>query len=208
MPSFSLSRRMRAATITALSIGAGVLSTAPAHAADASTSACVDSALSQPFAQWGDTNEYELAPGGSFDGDQTDWTLNGGASLVSGGDPYNGGGAASPSSISLPAGASAQSPFTCIDLSDPTFRLFARNNGDFLNAVLVQAVIQVPVIGDVPVPVGVISPSNTWKPSRALRTGSVLTSLLPGNSGEVALRFTSLSGSSQIDDVFVDPRMH
>lgn len=208
MHSFPLSRRMRAATISVLTIGAGVLSTAPAHAVEVSTSPCVESALSQPFTQWGDTNEYELAPGGSFDGGQTNWTLTGGASVVSGGDPYNAGGAASPSSVSLPAGASAQSPFTCIDLSDPTFRFFMRRTGGFLNTMLVQAVVEVPGVGDVPVPVGVVSASGAWRPSPALLTGSALTSMLPGSSGQVALRFTSLSGSSQVDDVFVDPRMH
>jgi hypothetical protein len=31
--------------------------------------------------------------------------------------------------------------------------------------------------------------------------------LLTGGTSQVALRFTALTGSSQIDDVFVDPRM-
>ena len=38
-------------------------------------------------------------------------------------------------------------------------------------------------------------------------TASVLTGLLHGGTVPMAVRFTALTGSSQIDDVFVDPRM-
>jgi hypothetical protein len=207
MQFFSLSRRVRAATVTVLTVGVGVLSATPAHAAALSTGACDSSALSQPFAHWGDTNEYKIAPGGAFDGQQTSWSLTGRAGLISGGDPYNAGGAPSPSSLSLPAGSSAQSPFTCVNLSYPTFRFFARN-ADALSTVLVQAVVKVPLVGDVALPVGTFALSGSWQPSQAMLTGSGLTALLSGSGGEVALRFTALTGTSELDDVFVDPRMH
>jgi hypothetical protein len=41
-----------------------------------------------------------------------------------------------------------------------------------------------------------------------MRTGAVIPSALGGGSAQMALRFTALSGDSQIDDIFIDPRMH
>jgi hypothetical protein len=38
-------------------------------------------------------------------------------------------------------------------------------------------------------------------------TGSVVGGLLSGGTAQVALRFTALLGTSNIDDVFIDPRM-
>jgi hypothetical protein len=38
-------------------------------------------------------------------------------------------------------------------------------------------------------------------------TVSVLTGLLHGGTAPMAIRFTALTGSSQIDDVYVDPHM-
>jgi hypothetical protein len=67
--------------------------------------------------------------------------------------------------------------------------------------VLVQAVVKVPLVGQVAVPVGTLSLSGSWQPSATMLTASGLT------SADLALRFTALTGSSQIDDVFIDPRM-
>jgi hypothetical protein len=39
-------------------------------------------------------------------------------------------------------------------------------------------------------------------------TASVLTGLLHGGTVPMGIRFTALTGSSQMDDVFVDPKMH
>ena len=55
----------------------------PAAAAQAallsSGGSCNESALSQPFAQWGDSNSYELVAQGDFEGSLSQWTLSGGA---------------------------------------------------------------------------------------------------------------------------------
>lgn len=49
--------------------------------------------------------------------------------------------------------------------------------------------------------------SGTWQPTLPMLTASAIPGLLSGGTTQVALRFTSLTGRSQIDDVFVDPRM-
>jgi hypothetical protein len=82
--------------------------------------ACKSSALSQAFAPWGDTSSYELAPGGDFE--SSSWTLEHGAQLVSGSEPFAATGTLGASSLSLPAGGSAQSPSTCVDAAYPSLR--------------------------------------------------------------------------------------
>ncbi len=202
---FSRHTRLVGAVIAALGIAA--VSGAPARAALVTTDACDNAALSQPFAQWNDSNEYKLIPGGSFENGAAGWTLNHGASIVSGSEPFGATGSVGASSVDLPAGASVTSPFTCVDAAYPTFRFFARNNG-LLSTVLVSVVYKLPLLGSVAVPVGPVALSSNWSPSLPMLTASVLTGILHGGTAPMAVRFTALTGSSQIDDVFVDPHMH
>src|SRR4026207_1772926 len=71
-----------------------------------SLNACDVSELSQPFARWLDFANYELAPGG--DCESSTWTWTGGAKRVAGSEPYAATGTLGSSSLSLPAGSSAQ----------------------------------------------------------------------------------------------------
>jgi hypothetical protein len=202
---FSRHTRLVGAVISCL--GIAVLSGAPARAALITTDACDSSALTEPFAPWQDTNLYKLVPGGAFNGGAPGWTFDRGASLVAGGEPYGATGSVGSSSVNLPAGSSVTSPFTCVDAAYPTFRFFGRNNGA-LSTVLVSVVYRLPIIGDAAIPVGVVALSGDWAPSVQMLTASAVTGLLSGGTTDVALRFTALTGDSQIDDVFVDPKMH
>jgi hypothetical protein len=203
---FSRHTRLVGAVISAL--GIAVLSGAPAKAALITTDACDHATLSQPFAHWNDSNDYKLIPGGSFENGASGWTLSHGARIVSGSEPFGATGSVGASSVSLPAGASVTSPFTCVDAAYPTFRFFARNNG-LLSTVLVSVVYKLPLLGlEVAVPVGPVALSPNWGPSLPMLTASVLTGLLHGGTIPMGVRFTALTGSSQIDDVFVDPKMH
>ena len=184
---------------------ASALSVAPAQAALISTGACNEAALSQPFAQWGDSNLYELVPGGSFEGSLSGWTLSGNAQRSPGSEPYRATGSGGAYSLALADGASAQSPFTCVNASYPSFRFFARNDGP-ASTVLVQVVYKLP-LATVALPLGLVALSGEWRPSLPMLTGSVVTGALAGGTAQVALRFTALTGASQIDDVYIDPRM-
>jgi len=90
----------------------------------------------------------------------------------------------------------------------PTFRFFARNN-ILLSTVAVSIVYREPLLGPVTVPIGVVALNGAWSPSAPMLTLSavqgLVSGLLTGNNPQVALRFTALTGASQIDDVFVDP---
>jgi hypothetical protein len=62
-------------------------------------------------------------------------------------------------------------------------------------------------LGSVSLPLGVVVPGSQWQPTLPMLTGSVVGGLLSGGTADVALRFTALTGSSDIDDIFIDPRM-
>ena len=155
---------------------------------------CNSSALSRPFAPWLDFASYELAPGGDFE--SSTWTLTGGAKLVAGSEPYAATGSRGSSSLSLPAGSSAQSPLTCIDAAYPSIRFFIAGKG----SVAVQVVDESAVI-----PAGVAVAGGEWSPTPLMLTSSAVLGALSGGTAQVSVTFTGLSGDPQIDDVFIDP---
>ena len=182
---------------------------ASAHAAGlVNTDPCDNATLTQPFLQWGDSNSYKLVPGGNFEGSMTGWKLTGGAAVDPGSEPFNATGSTGRSSLYLPAGASAQSPYTCVDFAYPTFRFFAKTN-TLLSTVLVSVVYKEPLLGAVTLPIGPVALSPNWGPSLPMLTASevqtVVNGLLRSGTPQVALKFTALTGSSEIDDVFIDP---
>lgn len=197
--SLCFSSMLASLTVTAL----------PAAAAQAATVAptaqCPAVALTQPFLKWGDSSSYELVAGGSFEGSLAGWTLGSGVQKVAGSESFGVTGAVGSSSLALASGATVQSPFTCVDSRFRTFRFFARTTGA-TSKVLLHVTYQTP-IGLVSVPVGTVTVTNGWQPTPVMPTGAQLAGALLGGTAQMALTFTSVSGSSVIDDVFVDPRM-
>ena len=170
--------------------------------------ACDNATLTQPFAPWSDTSSYKLVPGGDFEVSLAGWTLTGRAARVAGSEPFGATGTMGKYSMNLPAGASVQSPYTCVDAAYPTFRFFGRNNG-LLSIVAVSIVYKEPLLGPVAIPIGTVLLSPNWAPSAQMFTLSavqgLVNGLLTGKTPQVAFRFTAVTGSSQIDDVYVDP---
>jgi hypothetical protein len=185
-------------------IAAFVVCILPAASAQAATGSCGSSGLTQPFSKWGDTNYYELVPQGSFEGSISEWTLVNGAHRAAVSEPYGVTGTVGKSSLALPPGASVQSPYMCVSPERPTFRLFARNVSA-LSSVLVQVVYRTSH-GQAVYTVGTIALSASWQPTLPMLTQPP-TGCLSGGTAQAALRFTALSGESEIDDVFIDPRM-
>lgn len=157
-------------------------------------SACNLSPLSQPFAPWLDPASYELAPGGDFE--SSGWSLSGGAARVPGSERFAATGTPGSWSLALPAGASAQSPPTCVDAAYPTVRMFVSGTGVVAASV---------VYGNVVVPAGVAVATGGWSPSLVMLTSSALVALTSDGSAQVSLRLTTLAGDVRVDDVFVDP---
>jgi hypothetical protein len=180
----------------AISAAALLVPSVSAQASLINLNTCNTNTFSQPFAPWADTASYELAPGGDFEVGSAAWNLSGGAQVVSGSEPYAATGTLGASSISLPAGSSAQSPTTCVNAAYPTVRFFVGGTG----AVAVSVVYM-----GIPIPTGVAVAAGTWIPSPVLITASPVWGALSGGTAQVSLRFTALAGTPVVDDVFIDP---
>lgn len=187
-----------ACTLGATALLAPIVSDAQANVVNPTSlvnlDTCNVSALSQPFVPWLDLADYELAPGGDFE--SSTWTFTGGAKLVAGSEPYAATGTLGSSSLSMPAGSSAQSPLACVDAAYPSIRFFIAGKG----SVAVNV-----VDGSLLIPAGVAIAGGDWLPSPVMLTSSAVLGALSGGTAQVSLTFTGLSGSPRIDDVFIDP---
>jgi len=162
---------------------------------------CAGQEFTQPFLPWLDPASYVLAGDGGFESNASGWTLRGGAAVVSGNEPWRVRAAADGHSLSLPAGAQATSPASCIGLLYPTTRFFARGSGGTLK---VDARVTVGGVST-SVPVGLVIPGESFSPTLPLPLLANLTAPLAGSSASVALTFTALDGAVQLDDVYIDP---
>jgi invasion protein IalB len=168
---------------------------------------CKPKPTSQPFAPWGDSSQYNLAPGGSFESGTQSWSLSGRASTVSGNEPWKVAGAGHTRSLKLPPGASATSPTICVGLEHPAIRFFAKNDRALLSTLSVEVITETSLGLTVAVPIGVVLPSGQWKPSPKFLVVANLLPLLPGEYTPVRFRVTSVGlGTWSVDDFYVDPR--
>ena len=168
---------------------------------------CAAPVTSKAFSQWGDTADYQLAPGGSFEAGQPGWELSGGASIVAGNEPWKVNGAADSRSLRLPPGATATSPVMCVGLEHPTLRLFAKNNTALLSTMTVEVIFETSLGLRASAPVGVLLPSGQWKPSPRFLVVANLLPLLPGDKTPVQFRVRSVGlGTWSVDDFYVDPK--
>jgi hypothetical protein len=197
--------RLRASVVAVAAI-LGVAAAAPAAKADIlglPGTGCPDQQLAQPFAPFGDDASYVPVPGGNFEPDAQPWSMAGGAQLVGDNEPWGSGQQA----LSLPAGASATSPATCVSLVSPTLRFFARSTGSsLLSSLQVNVLFRTPLGTIASLPVGTVLPSDSWKPT--LPYVFVVNALAPLGSSYHVVAFQVIAQGSatwEIDDVYVDP---
>jgi hypothetical protein len=177
----------------------GSAGAATAQASPVTVRACDASTVSRTFLPWGDLNSYKLVPGGDFEGGLTGWSLNGAAGVVAGSEPFGATGSVGSASLSLATGAWAQSSSTCLDPADPTIRFFART--DQPGSVLAVSGVYPTVLGSRVIPLGLVKPGASWSPTPTV--------VLAHGTVPLAIRLTQVTGTSQVDDVFVDPHtMH
>jgi hypothetical protein len=202
-------------------LGLGTL--AATIAAMGSTAAAANAALgvscpdptSQPFAAWGDSSSYVLAPNGGLEDGATGWTLTGGAKVVAGNEAFSVSGAGS-HSLSLPAGSSATTAPMCIGLGSVQMRMFTSNSGSAASKLQVQVVYgggAGALLGSLGSGLGLsdagtIASGADWQPSPVV--SMLLGGTAPLLTQYVQFRFTPLStgGNWRIDDVYLDPLMH
>jgi len=167
---------------------------------------CPTQPVSTPFSQWGDSNDYFLVPGGSFEGtaDQLGWTLSN-ASLTTGNEPFNVNDPGDQQSLTINGGGIATSPYFCVDETMSGLRFFAAQVSAGTD-LRVRALVENPDGSVTVVPIADLADGSmpAWAPTDALGGSGRLPD---GSSIMVALRFRApvSSGSWQIDDIYVDP---
>ncbi len=201
---------MRLRRILGLSATAAVFfSLMPATAAQADTSGCGASNLSQPFLPWGDVSSYGLLPNGGFEQQARAWSLDSPADVVSGNEPFSVSNDNDYWALNLGDSGSATSDPVCVDLASPTLRFFAQNSGSPLSTLVVS--VQVPGLfgGYQTVPISVVTAGSDWQPTAQIPIVVNLLNLplLSDGSSNVAFQFTPLGpgGDWTIDDVYLDP---
>ncbi len=192
-----------AAALAAAALGAGTQTTQ----AYGSALPCSSPAQSRVFAPWGDNNTYFQIANGDFEAGSVNWSLSGGAAVVSGNESYFVGGSSDSHSLRIPPGGSAESRTMCVSMDQDVVRLFV-NNQHVSGAILhVEAIAQNPATGQIAQTAFDVNgdvPSASWSPTMQLK----IPNLFGGNGTEnLALRF-SLRGTSAtwyIDDIYIDP---
>ena len=166
--------------------------------------ATCDTATSQPFARFGDSSNYVLVPGGSFESGTSGWQLNG-ASVVSGNEPFYVHSKKDKSSLLIPAGGSVTTPPMCFAPGDWHLRFFAQSSSSSLSSMRVNVKVK-SALGLLSIlDGGTVSDNGTWSPSPRLSL------LLTNVTAIVAVDSVSFQfvpndrASWRIDDVYLDP---
>jgi hypothetical protein len=163
---------------------------------------------SQVFAQWADYANYFLAPNGGLESGSIGWSLGGGASVVSGNQPFFGSGQ---HSLSLPSSSTATSPTTCIGSGDLYVRMFGADKGGTDSGLRVRVVwygLLNKVLGITNF--NTYAPGSDWSPTDKLSSsgGSIAVPLLPIlGSTSARVEITPIGSGSRwlIDDLYIDP---
>ena len=179
-----------------LAVMGGALCALAAAPGAALAAECPVPVTTKAFAQFGDANEYVLAPGGDFE--LLSWTKVGFVSLELGNDPF--GLAPGVRALKLNhAGEAATSAAFCVDRTMPHMRFVARGAGP-LN---VTVAVNLPSGGTVTTTGHVSSADHQWwAPSRFVQLNT--SSIPEGQSGSAKITFES-QGDWRIDNVFLDP---
>ena len=163
-------------------------------------------ATSHPFTPWGDTSSYCAFPNLGFESGSTGWTLRGSASVVASNEPWHVSGAGT-HDLQLRPGASALSSPLPVNLLDPYLRFFARSAG--ANGSLHVQVYFRGLTGNLTglLNFGSLSPGSyaAWHPTQKVLSALALPLLTA--TAEVQVTSQATSGSWQLDDVYLDPRI-
>jgi hypothetical protein len=165
----------------------------------------------QPLLPLGDSNNYFLLSGSSFEGDTTGWSFDGGASVVGVNESFFINGASDSQSLALPTDASATTPEVCVTVESPTLRFFALNTGAkdakltvSLNFTDKDGKPRTQKLKDI----GTDKTNGSWTLSEPLKFLGPINSILDHN-GKANVSFTfqpkDAKGNWQIDELYVDP---
>jgi len=183
----------------------------------AQAASCGSRALASPFSKAGDSNQYFLAPSGSFEAGASGWSLSS-ASVVAGNETSYLNGSADEQSLRLTGSGSATSPAFCITRDDPQLRFVTRtatatgSTGNY-SQLNVSINVQNSAGSQANFFLGTVTPTgfSNWSFSQQFSYGKLLDSWLFGANGSgtamMRVQFTvaGQGGNWFVDDVFVDP---
>jgi hypothetical protein len=162
--------------------------------------ACPDP-TTQPFRPWSDFARYAQVPDGGFEAGASGWKLASGAKVVAGNNPFYLRDPDDRSSLLLPAGSSATSPPMCIGLLSSKMRFVTTGAaGSRLKVQIVYRGLLSSTLGVLDG--GTIDSSGAWAPSPEV---GMLGGVLPLLTQSVQFRLVATSGTSRVDDLFLDP---
>jgi hypothetical protein len=192
-------RRLAAAFTLGLATLPVILSLGASSAGAGLGIACPDP-TTQPFRAWSDYAQYAQVPDGGFEAGASGWTLAGGAKVVPGNEPFYIRNAGDRWSLSMPAGSTATSPPMCISLLSSKMRFVAGGSKGSVKVQVVYRGLLSSVLGAFDG--GTVASNGTWAPSPEI---SMLGGVLPLLTKSVQFRFVATTGSTRIDDVYLDP---
>jgi hypothetical protein len=184
--------------VATLALAFGAADTDKSYAALLTGGSC--GPATQAFAQFGDSRYYNFAPNGGLEFGSYGWSLAGGASVVRGNESYYLHSPFDSHSLALPEGATATTPLMCMGTSSTVIRFVYKGTGDLRVQVVERNLLGL-VIGILDWTT--IDGSSSWRPSPTVANLDSLLGLVGAST--VQLKFTSLDGQSQVDDVYVDP---
>ena len=173
----------------------------PGLVSPSDTPAVCDGSVVQPFARFGDSNNYVLVPGGAFENGDRAWKLSGGAKVVRGNETFYVNDRSDQQSLYLPGGSIATSPPMCFDPGDWHVRFFVAGSGSVRVKVVVKSLLGVLSTLDG----GTVRAGSSWKPSPEVE---LLITNLCGvlATDSVSLRLSPVDDSVvRVDDVYLDP---
>lgn len=203
----SITRRLGVVLVVVLiapAIAVSSASAAPTNS-ESGRATCPGQVFSQPFAAYGDTNEYTLAPGGLFNSPSEGWELSNGAQIVSATQPNGTRGGV----LNLPSGAVAVSPPMCVTLAYQTARAWVHDVKGWGGVELGVAYAGTNRTVENPQEVGLMYPTQgEWTPASAIFIWPQIAGYAEGTR-EVQFVLTSEGYSSdfQLDGLYVDPSM-
>jgi hypothetical protein len=163
-------------------------------------------ATTHPFTPWGDTASYCAFPNLGLESGSAGWSLKGTASVVAGNEPWHVSGAGT-HALQLAPGASALSAPLPVNLLDPWLRFFAHSAN--ANGPLQVQVVFRGLTGNL---TGLLNfgslaqgSFSSWQPTQKVLSALALPALTM--TAQVQLTSQAKSGSWQIDDLYLDPRV-
>jgi hypothetical protein len=163
-------------------------------------------ATSYPFTPWGDRGAYCAFPNLGFESGTKGWTLKGTTSVVSANEPWQVSGPGT-HALQLGPGATAISSPLAVSLLDPWIRFFAHSQK--ANGSLHVQVVFHGLLGNLTglLNFGSLSPGgfSSWQPTQDIL--STLALPLLTSTAQVQVTSQASSGSWQVDDLYLDPRV-